>query len=188
MRALRMMYAGVLIVVALCGLERAAFASDSVTWFSFDQGLVTGLSAGTACTGIAGQTLAGAAGCSDNSITGGFFGNAAVRTIVVAGVPTVPPWHGHVALLEQNFPNPCRLSTVIRFNLPRPAHVTLKLFSVQGQRQATLVDDDRAGGPHEVDCRIGRIPPGMYFYRLEASGTGQPGARFVETKKLVVLR
>jgi hypothetical protein len=188
MRALRMICVGVLLVIALCGLERAAFAADSVTWSSFDQGMVTGLSASTACTGIAGQALAGAAGSSDNSITGGFFGNAAVRTIVVVGVPTVPTGHGQVASLEQNFPNPCRLSTVIRFNLPRPAHVTLKLFSLQGQRQATLVDDDRAGGPHEVDCRIGRIPPGVYFYRLEVSGTGQPGARFVETKKLVVLR
>jgi hypothetical protein len=131
MRALRVIQAGVMLTMGLCALGRAALASDSVTWFSFDQGLVTGLSAGTACTGIAGQAFAGAAGCSDNSITGGFFGNGTVRTVVVAGVPTVPAGHGHVALLEQNFPNPCRLSTVIRFNLPRPAHVTLKLFSLQ---------------------------------------------------------
>ncbi len=188
MRALRMIQAGVILTMGLCVLGRAALASDSVTWASFDQGLVTGLSAGTACTGIAGQAFASLAGNSEGSIICGFFANSMVRTVVVTGVPDAPAVNGGVALLAQNFPNPCRLSTVIRFQLPRPAHVTLKLFSVQGQRQATLVDDNRAAGPHEVDFRMGKIPPGLYFYRLEMAEMESSAAHFVETKKLVVLR
>ena len=188
MLALRMIQTGVMLMMGVCVLGRAALASDSVTWASFDQGLVTGLSAGMACTGIAGQAFTSVAGNSENLIISGFFANSTVRTVVVAGVPDAPAVNGGLALLSQSFPNPCRLSTVIRFNLPRPAHVTLRLFSVQGQRQATLVDDNRAAGPHEVNFRIGRISPGLYFYRLEMVETGSSAAHIVETKRLVVLR
>jgi hypothetical protein len=78
--------------------------------------------------------------------------------------------------LEQNQPNPFNPSTVIRFTLRAREHVTLSVFDATGRRVATLVDEVRAEGPHDVvwDGRNSRGRPvasGAYFYRLETAAS-----------------
>lgn len=169
-------------------LGSAACAGETVTWSAFTGGWGTALSSGTTCTGVAGQALAGDASNSQISLTAGFFGNGGVKPAVVTEVMPGTADRGRAVWLEQNFPNPCHFSTAIRFNLPRPAHVNLKLYSVAGQVQLTLVDDDRQAGLHQMNLNTVRIRPGVYFYRLETVELGDPLARAVGIRKLVVLK
>jgi hypothetical protein len=80
----------------------------------------------------------------------------------------------------QNYPNPFNPSTTIRYELPKTADVSLKIFNVLGQEMVSLVNDQRAPGSYQVQWNA-NVPSGIYFYRLEAGG-------FVETKKMILLR
>ncbi len=77
--------------------------------------------------------------------------------------------------LEQNAPNPAVAGTAIRYSCARAGRVTIRLFSVQGQHVATLVDRWHDPGLYSVawdgrgDNRRA-LPPGVYVYRMEAQG------------------
>lgn len=83
--------------------------------------------------------------------------------------------------LKQNYPNPFNPSTTIKYELPENSHVSLKLYDILGSEALTLVDENKQAGYYEAKLRDTRLASGVYFYRLQAG-------RFVETKKLVLLR
>jgi hypothetical protein len=73
--------------------------------------------------------------------------------------------------LAQNYPNPFRPGTTIRFTVPAPAAVRLDVFNVAGQRVRRLLDEERAAGEHSVAWdgtnEDGRpVAGGTYFYQL----------------------
>ena len=80
------------------------------------------------------------------------------------GAPTLP---GRVAL-HQNYPNPFRTSTQVTYELPRPMHVRLDVYDVLGRQVATVVDEQRIAGTHEVPLETGTWASGVYIYRLNA--------------------
>ncbi len=86
-----------------------------------------------------------------------------------------------VLQLSQNYPNPFNPATRIIFNLSKLQHVALKIYDVQGRELATLLDEVKAPGKHEVLWQAERFPSGVYFYRLSS-------ATFAETKKLVLTK
>jgi len=91
--------------------------------------------------------------------------------------PVVP-----VALgLEQNYPNPFNPATTIKFSLPGPGHVTLKVYSLLGKEIAALVDRELTAGNYEARWEAPGVESGVYFYRL------QSGAE-VLTRKLILMR
>ena len=67
----------------------------------------------------------------------------------------------------QNYPNPFRESTVIRYSLPQTMQVRLTVFDVLGRTVATLVDRQQAAGVYEAPFEAGSLPTGVYIYRLE---------------------
>jgi hypothetical protein len=79
-----------------------------------------------------------------------------------------------VAILYQNHPNPFNPGTTIRFDLPTPAQVTLRVYDLSGRLVRALVDEiEMAAGRHEKvwDGRdeTGRSPAaGVYICRLKA--------------------
>ncbi len=83
--------------------------------------------------------------------------------------------------LEQNYPNPFNPSTVIRYDLPRGARVSLEVFNAAGQRVGVLVDAEQSAGTHEVRLEGAALSSGAYFYRLQAGD-------FVQTRKAVLVR
>ncbi len=89
--------------------------------------------------------------------------------------------------LGPNYPNPFNPSTVISYDLPSPSdHVRLAIYDVRGARVRTLVDGPQAAGtrliPWDGTDGEGRlVPPGVYFYRLEADGSS-------ETRKMVLVK
>ncbi|MBX7043616.1 MAG: T9SS type A sorting domain-containing protein [Ignavibacteria bacterium] len=83
--------------------------------------------------------------------------------------------------LAQNFPNPFNPETSIRFSIPSRELVTLKIYSVLGKEVATLVNEIRNAGAHEVKFNASSLPSGTYFYRIESGN-------FVGTKKMMLVK
>ncbi len=75
---------------------------------------------------------------------------------------------GVFTTLRQNYPNPFNPSTTIEYTLARPEHVTLEIFTQNGQRIATLIDSDQAAGVHSVVWDASRNSNGVYIYRIIA--------------------
>jgi photosystem II stability/assembly factor-like uncharacterized protein len=94
--------------------------------------------------------------------------------------------------LYQNYPNPFNPSTKISWQSPVGSHQTVKVFDVLGREVATLVDEYKEAGYHEVEFNtssgIRNLPAGrqglasgIYFYQLR---TGN----YIATKKMMVIR
>lgn len=91
--------------------------------------------------------------------------------------------------LSQNYPNPFNPSTIITFSIKSDSHVTLELYSVSGQKIATLINENRAANTYDFELNMSKynLPSGIYFYRL--SGTDiATGKAQVATKKLAYIR
>jgi hypothetical protein len=83
-------------------------------------------------------------------------------------------------------PNPFNPQTTISFALPEASHIKLTVFDVQGHVIATLLNEDRGPGVHDIvwngrDNRGQVMASGVYLYRIEAGS-------FVETKRMVLLK
>ena len=93
--------------------------------------------------------------------------------------------------LLQNFPNPFRESTVIRYALPEASTVSLKVFNIFGQEVATLASGTMSPGYHSMEWnardRAGRpVRAGMYFYRMDA--TGLKTGTFHQLRRMVLIK
>ena len=88
--------------------------------------------------------------------------------------------------LHANYPNPFNPSTVIRFDLPHRAYVTLMIFNISGQKIRTLLERDiqRGGRSVEwngVDDNGGKAASGVYIIRLQAE-------EFSASQRIALLR
>ncbi|TMQ68321.1 MAG: hypothetical protein E6K78_01625 [Candidatus Eisenbacteria bacterium] len=70
--------------------------------------------------------------------------------------------------------NPFASGTRLRYHLPRPTRVRIEMFTVTGQRVATLLDLWQEPGEHGLALDVGRraraLGPGVYFARITAAG------------------
>jgi len=95
--------------------------------------------------------------------------------------------------LQQNYPNPFwsgatspasgggNPTTTIQFTLQQREHVTLKVFDLNGQEVATLINDEMAAGKHVVTFAPRDLAGGLYFYQLTAG-------KFSQTRKAVLMK
>ena len=90
--------------------------------------------------------------------------------------------------LEQNFPNPFNPSTTIRYSIARSSQVRLEIFSITGERIATLVNEAQDAGQYQVQFVDPGMSSGIYIYRLEARSSDGTSAGFVATRKLALLK
>jgi len=86
-------------------------------------------------------------------------------------------------VLEQNYPNPFALATIIRFGVPNNSFVSLKVYNLLGQEVAILAEKEFSAGRHSVTFDASRLANGMYFYTIKAKDTD-----FVGIKKMILIR
>ena len=82
-------------------------------------------------------------------------------------------------VLEQNYPNPFRNETVIKFTLPQRAKVNLSLFDMNGRLVRVLLNESKESGTHAVTFYPGTLTSGLYYYSLK---TGE----LIAVKKLTI--
>jgi hypothetical protein len=94
--------------------------------------------------------------------------------------------------LFQNYPNPFNPSTTINYSIPYPSSplkgegprvrsVTLKVYDLLGREIATLVNEEKLPGIHNVKFDGNNLPSGLYFYQLKTN-------EFIQTKKMILLK
>ena len=88
--------------------------------------------------------------------------------------------------LQQNYPNPFNPKTNIKFSIPTAGFVSLKVFDITGKEMAVLVNESKTAGAYNIDFDASNLSSGIYIYRLESAGTD--GAKFTESKKMVLLK
>jgi len=88
--------------------------------------------------------------------------------------------------LSQNFPNPFNPATQIDFSLATDSKVTLNVYSLLGEKVATIVNSNLTAGVHQVNFDAANLNNGVYFYRIEANGND--GTNFTNVKKMILLK
>jgi flagellar hook assembly protein FlgD len=88
--------------------------------------------------------------------------------------------------LAQNFPNPFNPQTTIKYQLPKDADVSLKIFNIQGQLVKKAVDAKQRAGFYSInwdgtDMHGHKVASGVFFYVLQTED-------FKASKKMVILQ
>jgi len=75
--------------------------------------------------------------------------------------------------LYQNYPNPFNPSSTIRFDLANSEFVSLSIYSILGQKVATLVNENLAAGSHEFMWDASELASGSYLYKISTGSFNQ---------------
>jgi len=91
-----------------------------------------------------------------------------------------------IPYLLSNYPNPFNASTHIRYQLPKPEKVSIKIFDIFGREVATLIETTQEPGFYSVtwDGRDNSqipLPSGPYLIRIKAS-------TFTKVQKCLLLK
>ena len=80
-----------------------------------------------------------------------------------------------------NYPNPFNPSTVIKYQIVKAGHVTLKVYDTLGREVANLVDKEQPSGRYSVNFNASSLASGIYLYRITANG-------FTAVKKMLLMK
>src|SRR5574338_522560 len=83
--------------------------------------------------------------------------------------------------LNQNYPNPFNPATTISWQSSVAGNQTLKVYDITGKEIATLVDEYKPAGNHEINFDASSLSSGVYLYKLIAG-------KYSETKKMLLIK
>ena len=83
--------------------------------------------------------------------------------------------------LSQNYPNPFKDKTTIKYCVPDKMKINLEIFDSNGNKVKTLVDEIKEAGTYKVELNAKGLVSGEYLYKLESRD-------YFETKKMILLR
>jgi len=83
--------------------------------------------------------------------------------------------------LFQNYPNPFNPETTIRFNLPERSKAVLAIYNSAGQIVEVVINEELSQGLHETVWNAGKMPSGIYFYKLETN-------EYTNIKRMMLLK
>ena len=126
-------------------------------------------------------------------------GTDTISTLIISGTDTVSMfWKAIVTYINptsinesfisadnfylyQNYPQPFNPSTKIKYQIPKPCFVSLKIFDALGTEVATLINEEKMRGTFQIEFDGSELTSGVYFYQLIAGD-------FLETKKMVLIK
>ena len=83
--------------------------------------------------------------------------------------------------LHQNYPNPFNPVARIRYDIPRPTHIKIEVYNLQGQKIKVLVDEEKEAGSYEAFFFADQLTSGLYFYQIVTN-------EFQKVKKMTLIR
>ena len=88
--------------------------------------------------------------------------------------------------LHQNYPNPFNPTTTIKFDIPEPTYISLKIYNLMGQEVRSLNNKWLPTGSHRLiwngkDQQGIPVSTGVYIYRLQSQ-------EFQQTRKMLLLK
>lgn len=84
-------------------------------------------------------------------------------------------------ILEQNYPNPFNSVTSIKFKVESQRFVKINVFDINGREIDLLVNGFLQPGSYQVNYDAGKLPSGVYFYKLSAGN-------FSDVKKMILIK
>jgi tetratricopeptide (TPR) repeat protein len=84
--------------------------------------------------------------------------------------------------LYQNYPNPFNPMTTIKYDIPKTARVTLKIYDILGREVRTLIDNEvKSPGSYRVMFNASSLASGVYIYRLQTD-------EYTNSKKMILIK
>jgi Secretion system C-terminal sorting domain len=83
--------------------------------------------------------------------------------------------------LSQNYPNPFNPTTTIRYSIPEESRVTIKVYNMLGAEVATLINENKAAGNHQIDFDGSKLASGTYVYKIQTD-------KYSASKKFLLLK
>jgi len=71
------------------------------------------------------------------------------------------------AFYMKAYPNPFNATTVIKYRVPEPGIMSLSIYSITGQKLATIFEGYRESGEYEATWSVFNISSGVYFARVK---------------------
>ena len=83
--------------------------------------------------------------------------------------------------LAQNYPNPFKEKTTIKYCVPEKMKVKLEVFGSNNRKVKVLIDEIKEAGTHKVEFDSNKLANGEYIYKLETKD-------YFETKKMILTK
>lgn len=83
--------------------------------------------------------------------------------------------------LYQNYSNPFKPATSIKYSIGKESFVTLKVYDALGREVKTLVSRVQHPGEYKVSIKANNLSTGIYFYTLRSD-------KYQSTKKMLLLK
>ena len=109
--------------------------------------------------------------------------DAAVTATYTAST-SVDPDHSlrkYIFELLQNYPNPFNPTTIIKYSVPVPGLVRIKVYNVLGIEVASLQNGFKNSGTYEINFNASGLSSGVYFYSIF-------DGNYFKTKKMLLLK
>jgi hypothetical protein len=81
--------------------------------------------------------------------------------------------------LSQNFPNPFKEKTKIKYCIAYKTDVELTIFNSERKMVKRFFKKDQDAGTYEVDIYAASLPEGIYFYQIIAGS-------FLKTREMIL--
>lgn len=155
-----------------------AYSTDKgATWIENQNGLPSGPKVSAITYQVTGGNIQWYLGLFENTTNGA----KVYKMTTPIGIQTISSEIPENYSLSQNYPNPFNPSTKIKFEIARPADVSIIVFDILGRHITTLVNEKLSAGTYETEWNAVNMPGGIYFYRLETED-------FSETNKMVLVK
>lgn len=86
--------------------------------------------------------------------------------------------------LSQNYPNPFRAATVIRYSVEQPSNVVVRVYDLTGKEIATLVNEKKTIGTFSIGYTASHGAAGTYVCRLIAQS--EDGTTTRKSRNMIV--
>ncbi len=83
--------------------------------------------------------------------------------------------------LSQNYPNPFKEKTKIKYCVAFSTQVNISVFDTKGHLVKNLIDEVQDAGTYEIEFNAASLSSGVYFYKISSGN-------FTAVKKMLLMK